>query len=136
ERDLVGEQATIPRQHDTITALFDEPAEVIARQRARRHAITRAQLQLQAFERTRLVVEDLFAADRLLAALDHVEVALRRAHVPEATTVLVRVGGAAEAAVVGLRPVQEVVTALVARSRPVADLVADEAVDAERVVGD
>src|SRR5688572_7226225 len=117
----------MPGEHGAVAATLDQSVEIVHRQCLGCDAVSRAQLELQAFERTRVVVEDLFAADRLLAALDHVEVALGRAHVPEASSVLVGVRAAAEAAVVALAPVQEVVATLVPGLRPVADLVADEA---------
>ena len=63
QRDLVCEQTTAHGQHDSIAFAFHEILELLG-QRARRHAIARAQSELQRLDATFGLVETLGRSDR------------------------------------------------------------------------
>ena len=63
QRDLVGEQPTAHGQHDPIAFAFHEILELLG-QRARRHAVARAQRELQRLDATFGFVETLGRSDR------------------------------------------------------------------------
>ena len=71
-------------------------------------SLAQADLQLQAFKPSLLGVELLPRRRDRLAAADEGDVALRRADVPEPAPLAMRMGGAAEALIVPLVPVDEV----------------------------
>src|SRR5207248_1373404 len=73
------------------------------------------------------VVEVLLPCDRRLAGVDGRDVALGGTHVPPPAARLVGMGGAADAPVVALLPIEQVVPALPPRPGPVGDLVGLEA---------
>ena len=90
---------------------------------------------MQRLDRPRAVVEHLLGGERRPPRLDRRDVPLGRAHVPPATAGQVRVGRAADPAVVALGPVEEVVAALVAGPGPIRDLVPRQPGRAEDSVG-
>ena len=113
-----------------------EPLEAGGVERVGRHAVARCAGELQALEPATVGVEPLVGRLGRAALLDRGDVALGGAQVPPAATVAVAVGGAADAEVLALRPVEEVVAALVAGPGPVRDLVPGEPGRAQPLVGD
>src|SRR5262245_25306576 len=99
--------------------MLDERLEWVDVERRHRDAVAGAQGQLQPFEAPCLRVERLAGGGGRLPRLEERDVALGCADVPPAPAALVGVGGAAEAEVVALTPVEKVVAALVTRPGPV-----------------
>ena len=116
-------------------AARDQVVEAVGHGR-RGDAVACAQAQLQCLDAAFLVGEDLLGRHRRRARRDGPDVALGGAHVPPPAAVRVRMGGATDAPVVALLPVQLVVAALVAGPGPVGDLVVGQPRRGQRVVHD
>ena len=110
------------------------PGQLVTVQRLDGHAVAGAQRQLQSLGAAGGGVERLPRRFGRPTASHRIDVPLRGPEVPPASTGPMRVGGAPDAEVVVLAPIQQVVTALVTGPSPVRDLVVGQPGGAQPVI--
>src|SRR5262245_66495355 len=102
QRDLVRHQPSAPGEYPTIRVQLDEIIERVTIECVAFDAFAQSQLQLQTLEPALVGIETLTRGFHGLTASHEIDVAIGRAHVPEATSVAVRVARAPERLVLTL----------------------------------